>query len=265
MLADVLAQDRLALLLRGILPLQALLLHELIREGGGVQPYYLDEDAKVGDVKSAIEVWLTSIKYQEAAHAKLPDPDSVADLRAYAENGQAAGTAWATAVQLHCNQSAPWQYIHRAFAHFAEDVLEIGRVAMLENCTCWRTALAGEPHLLEKGNRSIKEHKGNVMHGGTNEEKYVQQTHHHQTEDGLWYETKSKQRRMPLSVAAQTHIRTHAAQYYAESRPPPTSRTGKRKQAEVVKHEKDAEKRTVTEARIKEYKTAKHGAPSGAP
>ena len=39
----------------------------------------------------------------------------------------------------------------------------------------------------------------------------------------------------------------------------------KRKQAEVVKHEKEAEKRTVTEARIEEYKTAKHEAPSEAP
>ena len=222
-------------------------------EEGGVQPYYLNEDAEVGDVKSAIEVWFTSIKYQEAAHAKLADPDSVADLRAYAENGQAAGTAWATAVQRHCNQSAPWQYIHRAFAHFAEDVLENGHRDTTDDS------------LLEKGNRSIKEHKGNVMHGGTNEEKYVQQTHHHQTEDGLWYETKSKQRRMPLSVAAQAHIRTHAAQYWAQSRPPPKESTGKRKQAEVVKHEKDAEKRTVTEARIVEYKTSKHEAPNGAP
>ena len=119
--------------------------------------------------------------------------------------------------------------------------------------------------MLEKGNRSIKEHKGNVMHGGTNEEKYVQQTHHHQTEDGLWYETKSKQRRMPLSVAAQAHVRTHAAQHWAESRPPPREKTDKRKQAEVVKHEREAVKRTVTTARIEEYNTAKLDAASTAP
>ena len=221
-------------------------------EEGGVQPYALDEDAKVGDVKSAIEVWLASIKYQEAAHAKLADPDSAADLRAYAENGQAAGTAWATAVQRHCNQSAPWQYVHRAFAHFAEDALENGHRDTTDDS------------LLEKGNRSIKEHKGNVMHGGTNEKKYVQQTHHHQTEDGLWYETKSTQRRMPLSVAAQAHIRTHAAQYWAESRPPPKEKTEKRRRADEVKHEGEAGKRTVTKNAIVEYQATKLEAPETA-
>ena len=214
-------------------------------EEGGIQPYELPEDAAVGGVKTALEVWLASIAYQNAAHAKLADPDSADDLRAYAKAGQAAGTAWATAVQVHCNYAAPWQYVHRAFAHFEEDALENGHRDSTDDS------------LLEKGNRSVKEHKGNVFQGGTNEAKYVEQTHHHQTEAGLWYESKSKKRRMPTSVAAQTFVRTHAAQWFAEDRPRPQDTSAKRKRQEVVKHEKDAGKRTVTEAALVEYKKTK--------
>ena len=111
----------------------------------------LPENAVVGGVRTAIDVWLTSIHYQSAAHAKLADPDSIDDLRAYAKKGQEAGRAWATAVQMHCNQTANWQYVHRAFAHFEEDVMENGHRDTVDDS------------LLEKGNRSCKEHKRRVV------------------------------------------------------------------------------------------------------
>ena len=54
---------------------------------------------------------------------------------------------------MHCNQTANWQYVHRAFAHFEEDVMENGHRDTVDDS------------LLEKGNRSCKEHKRNVMQG----------------------------------------------------------------------------------------------------
>ena len=214
-------------------------------ESGGGVVYVLPEDAKVGGLLTAIDVWKKSIDYQTAAHAKLRDPDSIEELRAYAKRGQAAGRAWATAVQRHCHQAAPWQYVHRAFAHFEEDVMENGHRDTVDDS------------LLEKGNRSIKEHKGNVFQGGTNEEVFVEQTHHHQDENGLWHETKSKKRRLPKAIATQAHIRTHAAQWFAEDRPRPQEVTARRKQALQVKHEATGGKRTATEAAIHEYQKQK--------
>ena len=45
----------------------------------GVVRDCLPENAVVGGVRTAIDVWLTSTHYQSAAHAKLADPDSRLD------------------------------------------------------------------------------------------------------------------------------------------------------------------------------------------
>ena len=213
----------------------------------------LPENAVVGGVRTAITVWLTSIRYQEAAHAKLADPDSEADLRAYAKNGQAAGRAWATAVQMHCSQTAPWQYVHRAFAHFEEDVMENGHRDTVDDS------------LLEKGNRSVKQHSGNVMQGVTNEPTCVEQTHHNQYEDGSWYSKKSKPRKLPKSVTAQVHIRVHAGQTLAEDRPRPADVSKARGKAKAVKKEDTQRKRTKTTGAFEEYEERKLGSTSDGP
>ena len=59
------------------------------------------------------------------------------------------------------------------------------------------------------------------MQGGTNEPILVEQTAHHQYEDGSWYSTKSAPRRMPKAVCTQELIREHSAQTFAEKRPRP--------------------------------------------
>ena len=212
----------------------------------------LPENAVVGGVRTAIDAWLTSIHYQSAAHAKLADPDSIDDLRAYAKKGQEAGRAWATAVQMHCNQTANWQYVHRAFAHFEEDVMENGHRDTVDDS------------LLEKGNRSCKEHKRNVMQGGTNEPILVEQTAHHQYEDGSWYSTKSAPRRMPKAVCTQELIREHSAQTFAEKRPRPQEVSLKRGQAVDVKKEEMKQRRTTTTGAFEEYKKTKLESTPGA-
>ena len=69
---------------------------------------------------------------------------------------------------------------------------------------------------------------------------------------------------MPLSVPAQVQVRTHAAQWFAESRPPQAASTSKRARAEEVKHEGEEGKRTETKAAIVKYQETKLEAPKRA-
>ena len=113
----------------------------------------------VGTVSSAIRVWRTLIAFQVAVHTPIADDFDMAQRRAYgvAGSGQAAGTAWAEALQLHTKNRAPWQYAHQAFAHFLEEALERGY------------ALAVDDAILETGHKISRKLKACVFKGGTNE------------------------------------------------------------------------------------------------
>ena len=59
-------------------------------------------------------------------------------------------------------------------------------------------------------------------------------------------------------------VRTHAAQWFAESRPPQAASTSKRARAEEVKHEGEEGKRTETKAAIVKYQKTNLEAPKRA-
>ena len=216
-------------------------------EHEGAEVYDLEEDALVGGVETAIDIWVASIAYQEAAHAPV-GTEAVGDFdlearRAYASKGQAAGKAWAEAVQRHAKNRASWQYVHRAYAHFYEDAMENGQ----------RDTTDDSAH--ERGNRTSKMYKNSVMQGGTNDRtKTVQQTHHVKTADGGWTSKKSKARALPLAPATQVHIKRHAGAALAMDRPPKCDQTVKRKRGVEFKAEERATKRTDMKNRQEEFK-----------
>ena len=78
------------------------------------------DGAQVGDVKTAISVWHESVKFWAAISAPVEGEHGDYDqekLRAYAQKGQAAGKAWALAIQRHSDNRCNWQYVHDTFAH----------------------------------------------------------------------------------------------------------------------------------------------------
>ena len=101
---------------------------------------------------SALDVWLTSIEFQAACHKKGVDDFDPAQREAYAVEGQKRATAWVNAVQKHSKYKANWQYLHDAFAHFYEDVIEHGMVEWTDDS------------ILEKGNRKQKALKRLIFH-----------------------------------------------------------------------------------------------------
>ena len=50
----------------------------------------LEEDEKVGGLSSAIDVWLTAIKYMAALHATVDDPFDEGKIQAHATNCKGA-------------------------------------------------------------------------------------------------------------------------------------------------------------------------------
>ena len=75
---------------------------------------------QVGNVLTAIKVWTTSIAFWATISAPIAGPKGDYDrakLKEYAEKGQAAGKAWALAIQAHSHNTCSWQYVHDTFAH----------------------------------------------------------------------------------------------------------------------------------------------------
>jgi len=160
----------------------------------------LAPDLQVGDVKTALNVWLTSIRFWTRMSKPIAGEHGDYDrdaLEKYADEGQAAGKAWALAIQLHsgnkCNWCAPSplpavplfrppppaqraaraaaprrrptarpplharQYVHDTFAHFKEDVMRHGH------------PLTYDDSILECGNRIAKTGKRIIFWGGSME------------------------------------------------------------------------------------------------
>ena len=215
------------------------------------------EDEEVGGVATAIDVWLTSIEYQEAAHARIIATDAqgrriddfdLAQRRAYAKRGAEKGRAWAEAVQRHSKQRAPWQYVHRAYAHFEEDALENGQ----------RDTVNDE--IIELGHRTSKKFRFNVFQGGTNECVTVRQTINKHTAEGTWESSKSKPRSLPKAVATQTHVKRHAMEVFDSNKPRKKRKKEgqqKRTRAREVGAEKREGKRACTKKAIEDYKQAR--------
>ena len=102
---------------------------------------HLEEDDKVGGLSTAIDVWLTAIKYLSDLHTPVKDHFDMVQRKAYADKCAASGKAWALTINEHTSNKALWQYVHDAFAHVHEDIMEHG---------------AGDRNddaILEKGNR----------------------------------------------------------------------------------------------------------------
>ena len=101
---------------------------EAEEQAAGEQPEILifqgPKDPRIGDVTTALNVWLTSIIFQTVISQRidtgrfLKEGDyNTENLKAYALKGQEAGKAWALAIQKHTDNRCNWQYVHDTFAH----------------------------------------------------------------------------------------------------------------------------------------------------
>ena len=116
-----------------------------------------EEDQTAGDLATAIEVWLTAIQYTSDLHSTLADHFDLHARKAHADKCAASGKAWALAINEHTSNRALWQYVHDAFAHVAEDIMEHG------------SGDRNDDAILEKGNRRFKRIGDRcVMRGGRN-------------------------------------------------------------------------------------------------
>ena len=82
----------------------------------------LDTPLERSRASTALLVWLRMIEFRTAVARKVKGPMEVGDfnrdaLEEYAREGQAAGKAWALAMQEHTDGKANWQYVHDSFAH----------------------------------------------------------------------------------------------------------------------------------------------------
>ena len=117
----------------------------------------LEEDARAGNLGTAIEVWLTAIRYTEALHASVANAFDDVEVRAYASVCAKTGKKWAVKINEHTSNRAMWQYVHDAFCHIEEDILVNGPLDRNDDA------------ILEKGNRR-KKRLGDrcTMRGGKN-------------------------------------------------------------------------------------------------
>ena len=76
--------------------------------------------------QTAIEVWMTAIKYTGDLHSQIDNHFDLIARRAHADRCQASGRAWALAINGHTSNKSWWQYVHDAFAHVHEDIMEHG-------------------------------------------------------------------------------------------------------------------------------------------
>ena len=132
-------------------------------------------------------------------HAKLAPEHffSVPHRLAFGTKAQASGRAWALAINEHTSNRALWQYVHDAFAHVLEDILEHG------------PGDHNDDAILEKGNRR-KKRLGDrcCFRGGTNRvgATYVQTLRVKEKVNGIAtgrFITKKRSRIASLGQAAQ--------------------------------------------------------------
>ena len=115
------------------------------------------EDDKVGGLESAVDMWLTTIRYTSAIHTPLVNHFGLQERKAHADKCAAAGKSWALSINEHTSNTSLWQYVHDAYAHIWEGIMDHG---------------AGDRNddaILEKANRR-KKRLGDrcVMRGGIN-------------------------------------------------------------------------------------------------
>ena len=91
-------------------------------------------------------------RVQQVLELNEPWPDSERAVRA--EAAQAKGAAWATACRAHANNGVGHYYMHLAFAHLQELILEHGHLQ------------TGNDEVLEKGNRDMKRFRDLTYWGG---------------------------------------------------------------------------------------------------
>ena len=101
----------------------------------------LEEDEQVGGLLTAIDVWLTAIKYLTDIHTELKDHYDMVERKAHADKCAASGKAWALTINEHTSNKSVWQYVHDAFAHIHEDIMVHG------------SGDRNDDAILEKGNR----------------------------------------------------------------------------------------------------------------
>ena len=158
----------------------------------------LEEDEKAGTMETAIDVWLTAIRYMRDLHSTVDDPFNDAQVKAHAQKVGRTGRLWAISINEHTSNRALWQYVHDAFAHVEEDILEHG------------SGDRNDDAILEKANRR-KKRLGDrcTFRGGTNcpGAKFKQPVRVKvRDEKGAWtgrYVTKMKSRKANLGLAAQ--------------------------------------------------------------
>jgi ribosomal protein S18 acetylase RimI-like enzyme len=178
-----------------------------------MEDFELEEDETVGGFASAVEVWLAAIRYTAALHATCDDPFDKEAIKVHAKKCGETGRAWAVAINDHTKNKSRWQYVHDAFAHVEEDILEHG------------FGDRNDDSILEKGNRR-KKRLGDrcVFRGGTNRAgARFQQTRRVKERDahGRWtgrYTKSTVSRRANLGAAAQVLRLDLIAQLCEEAR-----------------------------------------------
>ena len=68
-----------------------------------------EEDEKAGGLATAIETWLTAIRYMADLHETLDDPFDKPAVAAFAAKVGASGKLWALAINNHTSNKAMWQ------------------------------------------------------------------------------------------------------------------------------------------------------------
>ena len=122
--------------------------------------------------------------------------------------GSAAGKAWAIALCKHAPAAARFQYVHRAYAHDAEDKLRNGHRDSTDDS------------IIEKGHKHANKRKAQIFQGGTNETtKRVRRTQLAENEHGGITRTQSAPAALPLGRATQLHKLAHAAPEFVNQRP----------------------------------------------
>lgn len=96
-------------------------------------------------------------QYMSDLHATVKDHFDMAERKTHAEKVGASGKAWALQINEHTKNRSLWQYVHDAFAHAHDDIMEHG------------TGDRNDDAILEKGNRRNKRLGDRcTMRGGRN-------------------------------------------------------------------------------------------------
>jgi hypothetical protein len=112
-------------------------------EDGLMEDDGLEEDESTG-FGTAVEVWLSAMRYIGDLHTPVDDHFNLTAREAHADKCAGSGKVWALAINEHTSNRALWQYVHDAFAHVREDIMQHG------------SGDRNDDAILEKGNRRFK-------------------------------------------------------------------------------------------------------------